>query len=196
MHPDFYDHRFGPNGNGMSRLTWEMTNEGRPMPMSMGQSDLYNQYFPTTMHSNMGMGPGVTEDMKMQRVDTPGSSMQFSPGHSLLGLPGGNTADLMQLHPHNGMPLGEEPHVDPILLDFDGGHDHDLDHSGISQYSEFRNGHMSIMDRELDQDSVHSLLGSAPCYDEFHSDAWQTDPTMVPMEQGSEFEKWMDDRHA
>ena len=198
MHPGYFDHNFGPNGNGMNKSTWEMTNEGRPMPMSMAQGDLYNQYFQTTVHPNMsmGIGPGIMEDMRMRRVDTPGSSMQFSPGHSLLGLPGGNVADLIQqLHSHSGTPLGNEPQVDPMLLAFDGHHDN-IDPSKMIQHSEFGGGHMGIVDKELDQDSVHSLLGAAPSHDDFHSATWQTDPNMASMEQGLEFEKWMDDRHA
>lgn len=121
--------------------------------------------------------------------------MQFSPGHSLLGLPGGNTADLMQqLHSQNGTPL-DEPQVDPMLLAFDSGHHNDIGYS-LAQQPEFRNGHMDIIDRELDQNSVHSLLGQAPSLDEFHPGTWQPDPNMASMEQGSEFEKWMDDQHG
>jgi hypothetical protein len=193
LHLDLYGHQFGSNGNGMNKSTWEMTNEGRPMPMTITQRDPYNQYFQTSIHPNMGIG--VTEDLRLRRVDTPGSLMQFSPGHSLLGLPGGNTADLMQqLHPHNGTPL-EQPQVDPILLAFDGGHHDEIGH-GLTHHPEFRNGHIDIIDRELDQGSVHSLLGQTSSHDEFHSGAWQPDPNMAPMEQGSEFEKWMDDRHG
>jgi hypothetical protein len=52
------------------------------------------------------------------------------------------------------------------------------------------------MDRELDHGSVHSLLGQQSSDDEFHSGTWHQDPNMGPMEQGSEFEKWMDDGHG
>jgi hypothetical protein len=189
LHLDPYDHQFGSNGNGMNKSTWEMTNEGRLMPMTMTQGDLYNQYFQTSIQPTMVMG--VMEDLRLQRIDTPGSSMQFSPGHSLLGLPGGNTADRMQqLYSHNSTPL-DEPQVDPMLLAFDGDH-----HDSLVQHPEFRNGHMDIMDGELDQGGVHNLLGQAPSHHEFRSGTWQSDPNMVPMEQGSEFEKWMDDRHG
>lgn len=164
--------------------------------MSMTQGDLYNQYFQSTVYPSMGMGPTVMEDMRMRRVDSPVSSMHFSPGHSLLGLPGGNAAEMMQqMHSHSNTPLGE-PQVDPMLLAFDGGHRHDIDHAAMMQHPEFRNGHMNMMDRDFDQDSVHSLLGTTPSHDEFQPGSWQPDPNMAPMEQGSEFEKWMDDQHT
>lgn len=195
MNTDFFDQSFGPNGTGMNKSTWKMANEGRPVPMPM-QGDIYHQYFQTSVHPTMGVAPAVMEDLRMQRVDTPGASMQFSPGHALLGLPGGNAADLLQqMHSHTGTPLGHDGQVDPMLLAFDSSHHPDMD-PAIAPYPEFRNVRMSMMDRDLDQGSVHSLLGAGPSQDEFHLEQWQLDPSMVPMEQGSEFEKWMDDHHA
>ncbi|KAF1996831.1 hypothetical protein P154DRAFT_471929 [Amniculicola lignicola CBS 123094] len=194
MNPDYFDRPYGGPGGGMHG-SWEMTHEGKPVPMSMpmAQADLYGQYFHSSAHPNMGMGATVMEDLRMRRVDTPGASMHFSPGHSLLGLPGGNAADLMQqLHSQTGTPLGEDGQVDPMLLAYDGSHQHDLDLS-MGQHPDFRHGHLSMMERELDHDSAHSLL---PSQDDFHPDSWQPDPTIAPMGEGSEFDKWMDDHHA
>ncbi|KAF2189624.1 hypothetical protein K469DRAFT_683039 [Zopfia rhizophila CBS 207.26] len=196
MNADFFDRSFGPNINGMNKSAWNMTQEGRPMPFVMGQGDMYNQYYPTTMHPNMAIAPGVMEDLQMQGVGTPGASVQFPQGHALLGLPGGNAADMThQLHSHSGTPLDDEPQVDPMLLAFDGGHHHDAGLAMV-EHAEFRNGHIGMMDGELDQDSVNSLLATGPLYDEYHSEPWQADPTIAPMEAGSEFDKWMDNHHS
>jgi hypothetical protein len=194
MNTGFFNQSFGPNGHGMNKSAWDMTNEGRPMPMPM-QNDLYNQYYQTSVHPPMGMAPAVMEDLRMRRVDTPGASMQFSPGHALLGLPGGNAADMMhQLQSHSGTPLGDEGQVDPMLLAFDGTH-HELG-PAMAPHPEFRNGHMSMLERDLDQDSVNSLLGTGHSHDDYQPEQWQSDPNMTPLEQGSEFEKWMDDHHV
>ena len=194
MNTDFFDRTFGPNDT-INKSTWEMTNEGRPMPLPMGQGDLYQQYFQTAMHPSMPMV--IMEDPRMRKLDPQNSSMQFSQNHALLGLPGGNGADLLQqLQSHTGTPLGDEHQVDPMLLAFDGGHTHDTDPNlGIS--TDFRNGHL-VMDRELDQASVNSILGApdAAHHDNFHSEPWHADPTIASMEPGSEFDKWMDDHHA
>lgn len=192
VNTEYFDRSFGPNGAAMNKSSWEMTNEGRPMPMPMTQGDLYNQYFQTSVHPNMGMGPGVMEDLRFRRVDTPISSMQFSAGHALLGLPGGTTEDLMQLHSHASTPLGDDSQVDPMLLAFDGGHHHDVG-PAVAQHPEFRNGHIGMIERELGQDSVNNLLVAAAAHEEFHPEAWQHDPNMAPMEEESEFEKWMGD---
>ncbi|KAF1953316.1 HMG box protein-like protein [Byssothecium circinans] len=184
MNGEFFDQSFGPNGAGMNKLSWEMSHEGRPLNMPMAHDDVYNQYFQTSMHSNMGMDPGM-DDMRLRRVDTPVSTMQFSPDHALLGLPGGNAVDLMQqLHSHASTPLQGEPQVDPMLLAFDDGH-----HIPV-QHPEFQNGHMAMMDRELDRHIVDGLMNGAPVQEEFRPDPWQPDPNMGTLEQESEFDKW------
>jgi hypothetical protein len=160
-----------------------------PMQMPM-QDDLYNQYFQTGVHPHMSMAPTHMDDLRMDRVDTTGGQLQFAPGQAMLGLPGG--ADMMQhLHSHVGTPLGNEGQVDPMLLAFDQPHHQEHIDPGMALHPEFRNGHLSMADRELDQDSVQEHP-----HDDFHSEHWQPDPNMAPMEQGSEFEKWMDDHHA
>jgi hypothetical protein len=171
------------------------TNAGAHPPMQM-QSDPYNQYFQTHMHPSMGMSPTVMDDMRMRRMDTPSSLMQLPQGEALLGLPGGNAADMMQhLHSHVGTPLGEEGQVDPMLLAYDGPRHSTMEPTMVTHHG-LANGHMGMMTREYDQDSVHSFLGQEPPHEEFQADHWQSDPNLASMEQGSEFEKWMDDHHA
>jgi hypothetical protein len=195
MNADFFEKSFGLNGNGMNKATWDIGNEGRPMPMPI-QGDIYNQYFQTAgVHQNLNMGPVDLEDLRMQRADTPGASMQFSPDNSLLGLPGGNAADLMQqLNSHTETPLTDAGQVDPMLLVFDGAQPHEMD-PGMAAHSEFRSSNMGLMDRELDEHGVNNLLGAETAQDGFHPDQWQSDPTMGTMEAGPEFEKWMEDHH-
>lgn len=189
MSVDFFDRSFDPNGVGLNKSSWEMTNEGRPMPMPMGQGDPYNQYYQTSVQMTTGMDPSMLEDLRMRRVDTP-ASMQFSADHALLGLPGGNTTSLMQqMYSHAGTSLSREAQVDPMLLGFAGGHHHDMAPSTVP-HPEFRNGHLAMMDRELDQHSVDSLL-TGHVHEDFQPESWQPDPNMGPIEHESEFEKWM-----
>lgn len=193
MTAEFFDQSF--RANGLQRPMWEMHHEGRPIPMPMQGDPYHHQYYQTGVHPNMNMPPGMMEDMRMRRVDTPGSSMQFSSGHAMLGLPGGNASDMMQhLHSHGGTPLGDEGQVDPMLLAFDGSHHQDME-PAMLQHPEFRNHHLGLMERELEEESVHSLLTNE-AHDEFHNENWHHDPHMSSMEQGSEFEKWMDDGHG
>ena len=193
MNPEYYDQRFGHNGTGMTASPWALPNDGRPLPMPMSMEDPYHQYYQAAMHPNMGMHPGMVDDMRVRRADTPVSTLQLSPDTALLGLPGGNASELLQqLHSHAGTPLGE-PQVDPMLLAFDGGHPHELDIAAT--HPEFRNGHMALMERELDGHSVDSFMGAPQSHEEYRTEAWQPDPTMGPMEPPeSEFDKWLGDR--
>lgn len=186
----FFTRTFGPD-DGMNKSHWDMSNDGRPLPLPMNQNDLYHHYFQTNNMSMAGL-----EDMRMPHVDTSGSQMQFSQGHPLLGLPGGNAVDfIQQFYSHTGTPLGDDHQVDPMLLAFDGGNSQDTDPTMALQ-PEFRNGHL-IMERELDQAGVNSLLGTTnPSHDDFHTEPWHADPTITSLEPGSEFDKWMDDHHT
>lgn len=193
MNPEYFDQRFGNTGGGMAASPWAMPNDGRPMPMPMSMEDPYHQNYQAAMHPGMGMHQGMMEDMRLRREDTPVSTLQLSPDTALLGLPGGNANELLQqMHSHTGTPLGE-PQVDPMLLAFDGGHAHEL---GVAAtHPEFRNGHMAMIDRELDGHSVDSFMGAPQGHEEYRSEAWQPDPTMGPMEPPeSEFDKWLGDR--
>ncbi|KAH7114351.1 HMG box protein-like protein [Dendryphion nanum] len=195
MNPDFFDRSFGSNGTAVNSSAWDMSNDGRSIPIPMQHEFYQHQYFQTPVHPHMGMTSSVMEDLQMRRVDTPGSSMQFSPCHSLLGLPGGNVDLMAQLHSHAGTPTGDDGQVDPMLLAFDGNH-HIINPAIAQLHPEFRNGHMTMIDRELDQDSVNSYVGANVPHEEYQHDQWHPDPHMAPMEQGSEFEKWMDDPHV
>ena len=101
---------FGPNGS-INKSTWEATNEGRPIPAAIGNHDLYDyQYYQTTVHPSAG--PPGTEDVRLQRTETPGVHYQTAP--SLLGLPGGQHHDLMGSRA--GTPLSFDNQLDPQLL--------------------------------------------------------------------------------
>ncbi|KAF2264550.1 hypothetical protein CC78DRAFT_580335 [Lojkania enalia] len=191
-HPQFFERTYGQNINSMNKSAWDMAYEGRPMSMPMVPNEVYSQQYFQAIQPNMTMQEVVMEDPRMQRMDTPVSSMQFSPGHVLLGLPGGNATDMMQhLHSPAGTPLGDDSQVDPMLLDFDGEHQHDIN-PAMLRHPEFRNGHLAMMERELEQDSLANLL---PPHNDYHAETWQPDPSITQLEQGSEFDKWMDD-HA
>jgi len=186
MNPEFFDQRFGPNGHGVNKSSWEMTNEGRPMPMPM-HHDMYNQYYQTAAYPAM-MGANYQEDMRMRRVGMPAPQPQFASDHALLGLPGGNAVDLMQqMHSHVGAPF-EDGQLDPMLLAYDGSHS-DIDPNALQHG--YRNGHGIMLDAKLEQHDINSLLEMSPTRNDYHSGPWQSDPTMVSLEQESEFDKWM-----
>jgi hypothetical protein len=184
---EYFDCSFGPNGHGVNRSSWEMTNEGRPMPMPMSHDDLYNQYYQTIAYPAMHISPNYADDMQMRRVGTP-QSMQFRSNPSMLGLPGGNANDLLQqLHSHAST-LFDDGQLDPMLLAYGGGNHSDINPTALSQNG-FRNGHQNILDEKLDQHNIDNLLQMP--HDDYHPGSWQSDPTMVALEQESEFEKWM-----
>lgn len=183
---EYFDQSFGPNGNGINRSSWEMTNEGRPMPMPISHNELYNQYYQTAAYPNMQISPTYADDMHMRRVDTPSSSVQFHSNPSMLGLPGGNANDLLQqLHPNMSSSF-DEGQLDPLLLAYDGGSHSDIDPSAL-QNAVYRNPHPDMQEDRLEQHNLDGLLDLP--HDEYQ--AWQSDPTMVSLEQESEFDKWM-----
>jgi hypothetical protein len=185
---EFFDHSFGPNGAGMNKSSWEMKNEGRQMPMPM-HNDLYNQYYQTAAYPALSMGSNFADDLRLYRVGTPASSVQFSSNH-LLGLPGGNANDLMQqLHSQAGTSF-DQGQLDPMLLAYDGGN-----HSGMNptalQHHEFRNGQPEMLEEKLDAETMDSLLDLPPSHNNYPTGAWQSDLTMGSLEQESEFDKYM-----
>jgi hypothetical protein len=163
-----------------------MTNEGRPMPMpmAMGHNDLYNQYYQTAAYPAMHMSPNYVDDMHM-RVDTPA---QFHSNPLMLGLPGGSANDLLQqLYSHAGTPF-DEGQMDPMLLAYNGANHSDINPTAL-QHNGFRNSHPGMLDEKLDQQNLQSLL-ELP-HDDYHVRSWQSDPTLVSLEQESEFDKWV-----
>jgi len=199
MNDELFDRSFSSNGMSMHRPTWEMVHEGRPMPMPMpmpmAQGDLYSQYYQASMDANMGMNHNVMDDLRMRRIDTPASSIHFSPDHGLIGLPGGNATDFMQqmqqMHSQVGTPMSGDGQVDPMLLAFDSGHHHD---GGVAApHPDLRNSHLAMVDREFDQHSMDRLMEGPSGQEDFHHESWQPDPNMGPMEHESEFEKWIGD---
>jgi hypothetical protein len=186
LNPEFFDRSFGPNGHGMNKSSWEMTNEGRPMPMPM-HNDMYNQYYQTAAYPSM-MVANYQEDMRMRRVAAPAPAIQYS-SNSLLGLPGGNADNLMQqLHSHGNQSF-DNGQLDPMLLAYDGSHHPDMDSSAL--HHSYRNGHPGMLDTKLEQHDIDSLLDMSPTQHVYRSGPWQSDPTMVSLEQESEFDKWM-----
>jgi len=189
MNGEYFDRPYVQNGHPMNKSSWEMTNEGRPMPMPM-HNDVYNQYYQTAAYPNM-MAQNFNDDMRMRRVGTPASSLQFASDHALLGLPGGNSGDLMQqLQSHAGTPF-DEVQLDPMLLAFDGGHQQgEIEHAAL--HHGFRNGHTNgMLDSRPNHHDIDSLLELSPAQEEYRTSQWQPDPTMASLEQESEFDKWM-----
>lgn len=185
MNQEFFDRSFGPNGHGVNKSSWEMTNEGRPMPMPM-QMDMYNQYYQTAAYPGL-VGANYQEDMRMRRVEVTAPPSQFASNHALLGLPGGNANDLMQqLSPHTGQCFDGQQ-LDPMLLAYDGSHHSDLSPTML-QHS-YRSAGM--LDGKLEQHDIDALLQISPTRNEYHSGPWQSDPTMISLEEGPEFEKWV-----
>lgn len=156
------------------------------MPMPISHNELYNQDYQTAAYPNMQISPTYAGDMHMRRVDTSSSSMQFRSNPSMLGLPGGNANDLLQqLHPNMSSSF-DEGQLDPLLLAYDGGGHSGIDPSAL-QNAVYQNPHPDMQEERLEQHNLDGLLDLP--HDEYQ--AWQSDPTMVLLEQESEFDKWM-----
>jgi hypothetical protein len=102
----------------------------------------------------------------------------------MLGLPGGNTNDLL-LQSDLGTPF-DEGQLDPMLLAYDGGNHSDIDPAAL-QNNVYQNVHPEMQGDRLEQHNLGGLLDLSP--NEYQS--WQSDPNMVSLEQESEFDKWM-----
>jgi hypothetical protein len=48
-----------------------------------------------------------------------------------------------------------------------------------------------MLDAKLEQHHIDSLLQISPTHNEYRTGPWQSDPTMVSLEQESEFDKWI-----
>jgi hypothetical protein len=172
---DYFEQAYG-NKYGMNRSSWNMTNEGRPMPVPM-HGDLYNQYYQTTTYT-MHPASSFTEDVDVRAVGAPAPAMQFSSSQALLGLPGGS--DLMQqLHSHAGSRY-ENGQVDPMLLAYHGG-----------QLDIPYRGSQSSMSGEQPH-GMERAMELRPTHDDYNP-SWQSDPTMSSLNPESEFDKWVGD---
>lgn len=190
--PEYMERSFGPNPNGMMRSSWEMTNEGRPIPMPM-HHDMYNQYYQTAVYPSMHMGAHYSEDLRMRRVGVPAAApapaptLQFS-SNQLLGLPGGDASDLMnQLQSQVTTPF-DKGQVDPLLLAYDGGHHSEVDPVALQQ--DYRNGYSNMIDEKYGQQEIDRLLDIEHNHGSYNP-SWQSDPTMSSLDQESEFDKWV-----
>ncbi|KAJ4367525.1 hypothetical protein N0V83_007108 [Neocucurbitaria cava] len=189
---EYYERSFGPNGHGMNKSSWEMTNEGRPMPMPIGHNDVYNQYYQTAAYPGVSMNPSFADEMRMRRVTAPAAPFQFQSNQGLLGLPGGNAGDLMQQLSSNGGTPFDDGQLDPMLLAYDGGSASDMDPAALQPHS-FRNGHTNMVDEKFEQHGLETLLELGNPREEYHAGHWQSDPNMASLEEESEFDSWMRD---
>ncbi|KAI8936420.1 hypothetical protein NX059_006827 [Plenodomus lindquistii] len=185
---EYLEPRFGPNRHGVNTSSWEMTNEGRQMPMPIAHNELYNQYYQSAAYQQPMYMNEYAEDNRMRRIDTPVASVSFESDNSLLGLPGG-TADLMQQYSsHRNTPF-EDGQVDPMLLGYPSGHS-DLDSSTLQQ--NYRSGPSGAVDDGLGQHDFETLLGLGNANEDYRTNAqWQGDPSMSTVEESSQFENWM-----
>ncbi|KAH6615165.1 hypothetical protein C7974DRAFT_60268 [Boeremia exigua] len=181
---EYVERPYGHPPNSMMRSSWEMTNEGRPMPMPM-HHDMYNQYYQTAVYPNVHMGTHYSEDLRLRRVGVPASApapaLQFS-SNQLLGLPGGDASDLMShLQTQVTTPF-DEGQVDPLLLAYDGGPRADV--------VDYRNSYSTMIDHKYDQQEMERLLELEHAHDSYGA-SWQADPSMASLDQESEFDKWV-----
>ena len=190
--PDYLERSYDGTANGMMRSSWEMTNEGRSMPMPMHQ-DMYNQYYQMAVYPNMHIGAHYSEDLRMCRVGVPApapapaQTLQFS-SNQLLGLPGGDASDLMnQLQPQVTTPF-DEGQVDPLLLAYDGDHHAEVD--PVALQHDYRTGYSNMINEKYGQQDIDRLLEIERNHDSYNS-SWQSDPTMSSLDQESEFDKWV-----
>jgi hypothetical protein len=95
---------------------------------------------------------------------------------------------MQQLQSQSGTPF-DDGQLDPMLLAYHGGGHSELDTTGLPHG--YRNGHPDMIHPKLEQHDIDSLLDMSPTQDEYRTNSWQSDPTMVSLEQESEFDKWM-----
>ena len=70
--------------------------------------------------------------------------------------------------------------------------DASYDHVGATpvQHPEFRNGSMTMLDKELEQQNTERYLDRVAIEDEYRPDPWQPDTGIGTIELESEFDKW------
>ncbi|KAK3076277.1 hypothetical protein LTS18_013445 [Coniosporium uncinatum] len=160
--------------------SWEATNEGKPLPQAIGHADMFHGYYQQTVHPSMA-DPRI-QDIRLTRMEHPGMAFSPPPGQSLLGLPGAQHHELFQVHSRTGTPVTQHGQVDPMLLAYDNGNY--IDPNGLLHHGSVGLGHPM-------QHQIDPYLEGAPM--EYHSDDWQADASVEPMETGSEFAKWMEE---
>lgn len=179
---DYFEQAYGTK-YGINRSSWDMTNEGRPMPVPMNDlnNDLYNQYYQTAAYANMQPGSSFSEGVGMRAVGAPAPTMQFSSSQALLGLPGGN--DLMQQLASHAEPRYSNGQVDPMLLAYHGEPHPDVQHGYRGSQSNMGGEH---------QHGMEGMMELRSTQDEYNA-SWQSDPTMSSLGPESEFDKWVGD---
>ncbi|KAK8193293.1 uncharacterized protein BKA78DRAFT_294675 [Phyllosticta capitalensis] len=217
--PTFDDHSFGPNDHGINKSSWEATNEGRPLPLSLGSNDLgHNQYYQTSVQVH---GAGV-EDVRLHRMEHAANNFRAAtyPQHfaaqqahmqpqqqmqhqqmvsqSVLGLPGGGQHhDLLQMSfgpgPSNvaGTPGPHDPNqVDPMLLAYaqttEQPFTHDDSTGFVYSADDDLAGYVGETTGALPPGAGGPNAGARAA-------DWQVDSVLMPLESGSEFDKWIDE---
>lgn len=74
------------------RSTFDYNNPGKPLPAPLGAHDLYQQYYQTTINSNI-QGPNLVEDMIIRKTEGPNTQHVSRP--PLIGLPGAHHYELL-----------------------------------------------------------------------------------------------------
>ena len=162
--PNFGSPRFNLAAIALDNRSWEIPNEGRPLPVAYSAPSLYNQYYPQMMNPTFAMSNASDENMRLHA-----ESQQYA-AQSLTGLPGGQHHELLQLQPHNCLPLPQDSQVDPMLLAYDG-------HTGSQQDQSLLMSNVGRFGTSMDQSQYHAI-------------PWNMDTSNNQMEDGPEFDKW------
>ncbi|KAF2842182.1 hypothetical protein M501DRAFT_905604, partial [Patellaria atrata CBS 101060] len=153
------------NPDDASRLSdWEYANhQGRIHPAHMEHPEMYHQYYQhTAVHQ---YSPEYNQHSDQYKGYPSDQGMMFS-NQSLIGLPGGNHHEPLEMGSYTNSPMMHESQVDPLLLSFDqGSYEHD-GHATGPEYTE-------------------------PAMPHYTAPEWKVDQSVSPIEQGSEFDKWM-----
>lgn len=157
---------------------WDTSGQVKPLPVAMMQANPYHPYHQTAIQQGYGAPAVHFEDARLQ--STQAASGQYNAGASLIGLPGGDHVDLLQLHSQGNTPAAHDGQVDPMLLAYGG---NQLGEQALHPQEE-----LAVYELEN-----YGGNGGMP---EYQPIAWQTDPVVGSIAQSSEFEdQWMDAQH-
>ena len=115
---------YDPNGFDSSNMfhpsSYQRNNPGQPLPATLDQQTLHNQYYQTTSQPNQMMAHlGRVEDVFVHPVDNPSGYDQ--PASSVIGIPGAYHHELQGEEGGQQM-LSSSSQLDPMLASYDQNH--------------------------------------------------------------------------
>jgi hypothetical protein len=173
--------------------TWDMPTRPQPHVQVMPYQQMsYAQHFypsPTMQHHQLQMNG--TPQHQQQDPFAPFDGRGFATNQSLIGMPGGNHAELLGLHSSSAQTPGFEHQVDPLLMAYDASAPH-----GIPQDDPFaHNVTFDTLAFEQHALGAYPTDGAGgPLITDYRPKEWAPDSTSPAFEPGaSDFDKLWDE---